>query len=118
MPTDPQRFLPLRPVDLELLLALAAQERHGYALVQEIADHTGGLINLDPGNFYRVIKRMLADGLLAESEQRSVPEVANARRRYYRLTAEGRRVLAAELERLHSLVTSRSVRALARRLAT
>ena len=69
MPPDPRNFLPLKPVDLELLLALADQDLHGYGLVQAIAEHTDGLFVLDPGNLYRVIKRLLADGLIAESDR-------------------------------------------------
>lgn len=118
MPSAPRRFLPLKPVDLQLLLALAEQELHGYALVQAIAEGTGGLVQLDPGNLYRVVKRLLADGLVVESGRRVVLEAGEERRRYYRLTALGQRVLAAELRRLQSLVASPAVRALAARWAT
>ena len=116
MPTDPRVHLPLKPVDLELLLALADEERHGYGLVQAIASHTDGLVELDPGNLYRVIKRMLADGLVAEAGQRSSPDEGGERRRYYRLTPLGARVLSAELDRLRALVNAPGTRALARRL--
>jgi DNA-binding PadR family transcriptional regulator len=118
MPPDPRSYLPLRPVDLQLLLALAEQECHGYGLVQTIADRTDGLVALEPGNLYRVIKRLLADGLVAESERRPASDLAGERRRYYRLTALGGRVLAAELRRLEALVSSPTVRALVRRWAT
>ncbi len=80
MPPDPRSFLPLKPVDLQLLLALAEQELHGYGLVQAIAEGTGGLVQLDPGNLYRVIKRLLADGLVAESRRRA-PAAGAPRRR-------------------------------------
>ena len=116
MTTEPRAHLPLKPVDLELLLALADDERHGYGLVQAIAAHTNGLVELDPGNLYRVVKRMLADGLVAEAGQRSVPDEGGERRRYYRITPLGKRVLAAELERLRALVNAPGTRALARRL--
>src|SRR5256885_1228951 len=115
---DPRSFLPLKPVDLQLLLALAEEERHGYALVQEIGERTGGLVALDPGNLYRVIKRLVDADLIAESAHRPAPDLGNARRRYYRLTALGGRVLGAELQRLQTLVNAPAVRALARRLAT
>jgi DNA-binding PadR family transcriptional regulator len=118
MSDDPRTFLPLKPVDLQLLLALAEEERHGYGLVQAIADRTDGLVALEPGNLYRVIKRLLADGLVAESERRAVAELDDERRRYYRLTALGGRVLAAEIRRLQALVSSPSARALVRRWAT
>ena len=114
---DLRVHLPLKPVDLELLLALAAEERHGYGLVQAVAEHTNGLIVLDPGNLYRVIKRLLADGLVAEAGQRESADAAGERRRYYRITPLGGRVLAAELERLRSLVNAASTRQLAKRLS-
>ena len=117
MPPDPRQFLPLKPVDLQLLLALAQGELHGYGLVQAIAEGTGGLVELDPGNLYRVLKRLLAGGLVAESPRRAA-EPGEERRRYYRITALGGRVLARELERLGPLVSSRHARAAARSFAT
>lgn len=118
MAPDPRVHLPLKPVDLELLLALADDERHGYGLVLAIAERTQGLLNLDPGNLYRVIKRLLADGLVAEAGQRTAPGEGGERRRYYRLTPLGGRVLAAEIERLRALVNTPDARALARRLSS
>src|SRR3954468_24138006 len=106
---DPSDFLPLKPVDLELLLALADEDRHGYGLVQAIAEHTGGLIQLDPGNLYRVIKRLLADGLIAESDRRDSADTGE-RRKYYRLTPLGGRVLSTEVERLRRVVTAPATR--------
>jgi DNA-binding PadR family transcriptional regulator len=114
----PRTFLPLKPLDLQLLLSLAEQERHGYALVQDIAARTDGLVALEPGNLYRVIKRLLADGLVGETDRRAVPELNDERRRYYRITPLGGRVLAAEIARLEALVTSPSVQALVQRWAT
>lgn len=118
MTRSPRSFLPLKPVDLQLLLSLAESERHGYGLVQAIAERTDGLVALEPGNLYRVIKRLLADGLVAETERRAVPELDDERRRYYRITPLGGRVLAAEISRLQALVTSPSVRAIVQRWAT
>jgi DNA-binding PadR family transcriptional regulator len=112
---DPRDHLPLKAVDLELLLALADQELHGYGLVQAIAEHTNGLVTLDPGNLYRVIKRLVEDGLVAEAGDRRAEDAGGERRRYYRLTPLGGRVLAAELERLRALVNAPATRALARR---
>lgn len=106
MASDPRGFLPLKPVDLELLLALADDDLHGYGLVQAISEHTGGLIVLDPGNLYRVIKRLLGDGLIAESHRNTADE----KRKYYRLTPLGGRVLAAELDRLRRLVSAPATR--------
>jgi DNA-binding PadR family transcriptional regulator len=105
-PPDPRTFLPLKPVDLELLLALARHDLHGYGLVQAIAAHTDGLVTLDPGNLYRVIKRLLAEGLIAESDH----DGAEAGRKYYRITTLGGRVLATELDRLRQLVSAPATR--------
>ena len=115
MAADPREYLPLKPVDLELLLALADEERHGYGLVRAIAERTGGLLQLDPGNLYRVIKRLLADSLVAEAGGRDAPDANGERRRYYRLTPLGGRVLAAELGRLRTLVNAPATRSVARR---
>jgi len=115
-PSEANSHLPLKPIDLQLLLALAQEDQHGYGLVQAIEEATDGLVQLDPGNFYRVIKRLLADGLIAESEKRGTAEPENDRRRYYRLTALGRRVLAADLRRLQTLMKSPAVRTIVRGL--
>ena len=104
MPSDPRTFLPLKPVDMELLLALAGQDLHGYGLVQAISEHTNGLVVLDPGNLYRVIKRMLAEGLIAESD-RELGDPGE-RRKYYRITPLGGRVLALEIDRLRHFVAA------------
>ena len=106
MPPDPRHFLPLKPVDLELLLALAGDDLHGYGLVQAISQHTEGLVVLDPGNLYRVIKRLLADGLIAGSDRKD----ADGARKYYRITPLGGTVLAAELDRLRQLVSAPATR--------
>ena len=115
MATDPRDHLPLKPADLELLLALSDEELHGYGLVQKIATHTNGLVTLDPGNLYRLIKRLVAAGLVAEAGHRPAADAEGERRRYYRLTPLGGRVLAAELERLRILVNAQATRSLARR---
>jgi DNA-binding PadR family transcriptional regulator len=118
MPPDPRQHLPLKPLDLQLLLALAEGELHGYGLVQAITDRTDGVVTLEPGNLYRVLKRLLDDGLVDEAPRRAAPDLADERRRYYRLTALGGRVLAAELGRLERLVSSPTARALVQRWAT
>ncbi|MEO7355791.1 MAG: PadR family transcriptional regulator [Gemmatimonadales bacterium] len=110
-------LLPLKPVELEILLALATEERHGYGLVQAIAERTDGLVQLEPGNLYRVIKRLLAEGMVAESDRRAVVE-GSERRRYYRLTALGARVVRADLHRMRALLASSPARALNRRFGT
>ncbi|MFN8582764.1 MAG: helix-turn-helix transcriptional regulator [Gemmatimonadaceae bacterium] len=118
MTPDPRSYLPLKPVDFLLLLALADDEQHGYALVQSISARTDGMVELEPGNLYRIIKRLLDDGLVAESERRPAPDLDDERRRYYRLTPLGARVAIEESRRLRALVSSPSVRALTRRWAT
>ena len=97
--------MPLRPVEFHILLALAADELHGYALLQEVAALTDGELQLEPGTLYRALHRMLKDGWVAESARRPAAELDDERRRYYRLTPAGRRVASAEAERLLRLVT-------------
>ena len=118
MTPDPRSFLPLRPPDLVLLLALVDGERHGYALAQELSERSDGVLTLEPGTLYRVLRRLMADGLVDESEKRPAPDLDDERRRYYRLTPLGARVAAAELERLRALVTSPVARALVQRWRT
>lgn len=112
--SGPGDHLPLRPTDLHLLLALAEEDLHGYALVQAIETATNGLIRLDPGNLYRVIKRLLATGLVAESDRRPSSDPGVERRRYYRLTPSGKKTLALELRRLDALLRPPQVRAILR----
>jgi len=98
--------MPLRPVEFHVLLALAAEDRHGYAILQEVADLTGGELQLEPGTLYRALHRMLKDGWVVESARRPAADADDERRRYYRLTPVGRRVAAAEAERLSRLVSA------------
>ena len=98
-------FLPLTPAVFSILLALAAGEKHGYAIMQEIAASSAGSLRLGPGTLYRSIKQLLAGGLIEESGDRPDASLDDERRRYYRLTAFGRRVLSAEAERLGRLVS-------------
>lgn len=100
----PVSFLPLTPAVFHILLALADQERHGYGIMQEIARRTEGKVVLGPGTLYGTIKRLLAGGLIDESGERPDPEIDDERRRYYRLTALGRRVASEEARRLAQLV--------------
>jgi DNA-binding PadR family transcriptional regulator len=104
----------LRSVEFHILLALAADERHGYAILQEIEQSTGGEVRLEPGTLYRALHRMLRDGWVAESTRRpasradgrsALPKHDDERRRYYRLTPLGRRVATAEADRLSRLVS-------------
>jgi len=102
--TSPQDLLPLRPVDFLILLMLAPRERHGYGIRHDVLEHTGGRIELEAGSLYRTIRRLSAEGLLAESARRPAADLDDERRRYYRLTPLGRRVVAAEAARLAKLV--------------
>jgi len=95
----------LRTVEFHVLLALAAEERHGYAILQEIAALTDGELQLEPGTLYRALHRMLKDGWVVESARRPAVDADDERRRYYRLTPLGRRIAAAEAERLSRLVS-------------
>jgi DNA-binding PadR family transcriptional regulator len=104
MKRDPKALLPLTPAVFHILLTLADGERHGYAIMQEVAGRTGGQVRLGPGTLYRSIKRMLEDGLIQESDQRPDPELDDERRIYYRLTDFGQRTAAAEAGRLARLV--------------
>ena len=101
---DPNKLLPLTPAVVHILLALADEDRHGYGIMQAISVFTEGAIHLGPGTLYRSIKGMLASGLIVESDERPDPALDDERRRYYRLTDFGRRVTAAEVQRLARLV--------------
>ena len=101
---DPIALLPLKPIELLVLTMLSAGERHGYGLRQDIVDHTHGQIMLEAGNLYRHIRRLEGEGLLVETEPRSVGNDERDRRIYYRLLPFGRRVLAAEMLRLRALM--------------
>jgi len=89
---------------LHILVALADGERHGYAIMQDVAARTAGAVRLGPGTLYGSIKRMLHDGLIEELEERPDPEEDDVRRRYYRITPRGRHVAREELGRLAALV--------------
>ncbi len=102
--SDPESFLPLTPAAFHILLTLADGEKHGYGIMQEVAAISAGQIKLGPGTLYGTIKRMLADGWIEESDERPDPELDDERRRYYRLTDFGGKVVRAEAGRLSRLV--------------
>jgi len=105
MPDDTiESLLPLPPVTLHILLAIAAGPRHGYAIMQEVAASTDGAIKLGAGTLYRSIQRMLEQGLLEETHRRPAPEDDDERRRYYEITSFGSAVARAEARRLAQLV--------------
>ncbi|HET9178525.1 MAG TPA: PadR family transcriptional regulator [Terriglobia bacterium] len=107
---------PLTPAVFYILIALADGDRHGYAIMQEVSNRSGGTVRLGPGTLYGAISRLLRDGLIEESEERPDPEMDDSRRRYYRLTGQGGRALAAEAKRLEDLArlarSTRTVRKL------
>ena len=111
---EPRDLLPLSPAVLNILLALAGEERHGYGIMREVQERTEGRTSMGPGTLYGSIKRMLADGLIEESEVRSDPARDDQRRRYYRITEFGRRAAGAEAERLSGLVETARARKLLR----
>jgi DNA-binding PadR family transcriptional regulator len=97
-------FLPLKTHWFHVLLSLADQEQHGYGIMQEVLDRTRGKVRLWPATLYGTLKRLMDEDLIEESGDRPAPELDDARRRYYRLTRLGRKVLAAESARLEDLV--------------
>ncbi len=103
-PPDPESYLPLKPNWFHILLSLAETEQHGYGIMQEVLERTDGKVRLWPATLYGTLKRLIEADLIEESEERPAPELDDARRRYYRLTRLGRKVLAAESERLEDLV--------------
>jgi DNA-binding PadR family transcriptional regulator len=97
-------LLPLPLATFHILLAVAEDDRHGYAIIQDVAARTGGELKLSAGTLYRSIQRMLEDGLLLETQERPAPELDDERRRYYRITPFGSAVARAEAARLSRLV--------------
>ena len=96
----PESFLPLPAATFQILLALVGEERHGYAIMKEVADRSDDTVRLGPGTLYGTLKRLLEAGLVEEGGERADPGVDDERRRYYRITALGKRVLAADAERM------------------
>ncbi len=101
---EPESSLPLTPAVLDIMVALGNEEMHGYAIMQEVRRRTEGRRRLAPGTLYRSLRQMEERGWVVESEVRPEPGLDDERRRYYRLTDLGRRVILAELERLEGLV--------------
>jgi DNA-binding PadR family transcriptional regulator len=104
MKRDPESFLPLSLSVLHILLSLADAERHGYGIMKEVANRTDGKVRLGPGILYGNIKRLIEEGLIEEADTRPDPELDDERRRYYRLTGYGRKVVLAEVQRLSQLI--------------
>ena len=102
---SPQELLPLTPAVFHILLALSDQERHGYGIMQDVARQTDGALQLGPGTLYGCLKRMLTAGLVEEVGERPDPALDDERRRYYRMTPLGKRIVRAEAQRLAGAVT-------------
>ena len=102
--SDPtSKLLPLPPATFHILLAVSSEERHGYAIIQDVAARTRGALRLSAGTLYRSIARMVEQGLIAETTRRRTAE-DDERRRYYRITPFGTAVARAEMRRLTDLV--------------
>lgn len=102
---EPESFLPLSQPVFHILLAVADRQRHGYAILKEIARATGGRVKTSTGTLYAAIKRLLEDELIEESEERPPEALDDDRRRYYRITELGRRVVDLEAERMDDLAS-------------
>lgn len=94
----------LQPATFHILLSLAEEERHGYAIIQDVEATTDGELRLSPGTLYRSIQRMLEQGLIVESNRRPARAFDDERRRYYRITAQGVAAARTEMRRLTQLV--------------
>ena len=110
---EAQALLPLPPATFHILLAVADDDRHGYAIIQEVAERTGGALRLSAGTLYRSIQRMLDQGLIVEPRQRPARDDDDARRRYYRITPLGAAAARAEAKRMADLVGMARARGLA-----
>ena len=101
---DAAAFLPLHNNWFHILLSLAGAEQHGYGIMQEVLDRTNGTVHIWPATLYGSLKRLIADGLIEESDERPVAELDDARRRYYKLARLGRAVLELECARMQEMV--------------
>jgi DNA-binding PadR family transcriptional regulator len=110
----PESFLPLRPVEFEILLVLAGGDHHGYAIIQQTEERTDGRIRLETGTLYRALRRLTSDGLVKPSIKRPASDLDDERRRYFSITQLGRKVAAAEANRMASLVDAARARSLVR----
>ncbi len=101
---EPESLLPLPPATFQILLALVDEERHGYAIMKEVAERTEGAVRLGPGTLYGSLKRLLDGGLVAEVGERADPRLGDERRRFYKITSFGMSVARAEARRLEAMV--------------
>jgi DNA-binding PadR family transcriptional regulator len=101
---DSESLLPLQTAVFHILVALADRDRHGYSIMQDVSARTNGKVQLSPGTLYSSIRRMLEQGLIEELATSPDPASTDERRRYYRLSRFGRRVAAAEVDRLDNML--------------
>ena len=118
MSKPPESNVPLTSAMFHVLLALAGDFLHGYAILKDVELRTNGEVKLSTGTLYGIIKRLLNDGLIAERRERPAAIHDDERRRYYRLTAKGREVAGAEAERLEKVVALARSRRLLKRIHT
>ena len=115
---NPESHEPLTPAMFHVLLALAGDDLHGYAILKEVELRTGGKVRLSTGTLYGIIKRLLADGMIVERRSRPAEAEDDERRRYYRLTQQGREVAAAEAERMDEVLSIARARNLLKKTRT
>ena len=115
---DLENRRPLSPAEFDVLVALADGEKHGYAILKEVARRTGGAAPFGTATLYAILRRFVADGVLVESDARPAPALDDERRRYYRLTDHGRRVAGAEAARMEAVLALARSRKLVRKPRT
>jgi DNA-binding PadR family transcriptional regulator len=109
---NPVSLTPLRPVEFDILLVLSGRESHGYGIIKEVHERSGGTNRIATGTLYRALRRLTSAGLVVATEPRRNSEVDDERRRYFAITAFGREVAAAEARRLETQVATARARAL------
>ena len=111
--SDPESYLPLKPATFLVLLVLSTEELHGYGLKKEVARRSEGRIDMEPGMLYRLMARLVDQGLIVETDRRPLPDQDDERRRYYNITPLGGEVVSREANRRVQLTQAEDVRALA-----
>lgn len=115
---DPAEYLPLTPPMFQVLVALADGEKHGYAIIKEVHRRTDGKVRLSAGTLYALIRRFVQEGLIVESDERPDPVLDDERRRYYRLSENGRAVAIAEAQRMEEAVAQARAKLFVRKPGT
>jgi DNA-binding PadR family transcriptional regulator len=115
--TEAESLLPLPPATFHILVALADEDLHGYAVIKDVAARTGGALKLSAGTLYRSVERMVEQGLIRETSSRPARDLDDERRRYYRITPFGREVAIAESRRLAQMLDLARAKGLAPRKA-